>query len=455
MGQDELPLLLQIFREDVGGLSGRDVARHLGVTPAAVSQWERGHRGVRFATLRRLDELYGAQGALVDLTMALDARDGLAARDVWAQNFPGPSGPAWAWLRPRPGTHRIEARLRWAAFHLAIDEACDDRGLVATTPMSMENPAVWVYLREAGWVDFGRGEVPERLGLPCFDALERAEVAGGGHSAAGLVSPRLAERFARDERFAARLADFFGSRPELVEQVCTTGEAEDRVSDLTDGRHRPADAPDPFPAEGYRRLRVARRLTRQDVADLATGMRPDAPVTTRHLELLEAGGDPRPDRFRSRLDRIYRADGTTCTETVTIRTKAPVPTFDFPTHWIGPIWFRFVPTDDRPARLAIHHGENRKELLVRGPTIVTCRRPTEDAVPFTVTCPRGWTVEVGLGAWGPEARDVNFGWQGAAPPDPATAAALRADRPPIDPSFLGWFGRTPEDLAELLDGEGF
>jgi hypothetical protein len=442
--------MLRLWRERIGRMSGREAARHLAVTASALNQWERGRRrsrrGIDVATLRRLDECYGAGGALFDLAMALGTPTGLAPRHAWAHNFPGPSGPVWAWLRPSPGARRIDASLRWGAFGLTIAEGCDHRGVFVTTTVSLAHPTVWVRLGAPGWVDFGRGEVPAALGLPCISARNRAEIAGGGHSGTRLVDPRLIDRFARDPPFAARLLAFFGSRPDLVSQVFTASRGDDRMTDLTGASEDPAPSPLPFTAEEHCRLRRARWLSRTDVARLATEMLPHEPVRDHHIELLENGGHPRPRRLLSRLDRIYRADGATCVEPVAPRPSTPVPTFEFPRYWIGPVWFRFASTTGTSALVTLQRGRSHKELRVRAPITITCRRSTDTPLPFVVTCPRGWTVAAGLGQL-PGARDVNFGWLGS---EPTTG---QGGRRWIHEAFLEWFGRTPDELAALLDRE--
>ena len=96
---------------------------------------------------------------------------------------------------------------------------------------------------QPGWVDFGRGEIPPQLGVPMLDALARAQVAGGGHSPAGLVAPWIVDRFISDRHFAERVLGFFGSRPDLVRQVFSTTEGWNRVTRLVSPRADPTDPP--------------------------------------------------------------------------------------------------------------------------------------------------------------------------------------------------------------------
>ena len=216
--------------------------------------WENGRRRPGIDEVEALDHLYRAHGALVDLALALgtpaayhhDTPGHTTPRARVALTGPGSSPPT---CRPSRGRAALGGvRAHWA-------EACDDRGLIVTTPVSMPNPAVWVHLREPGWVDFGRGEIPPQLGVPMLDALARAQVAGGGHSPAGLVAPWIVDRFISDRHFAERVLGFFGSRPDLVRQVFSTTEGWNRVTRLVSPRADPTDPHDPFSGAAYRRLR--------------------------------------------------------------------------------------------------------------------------------------------------------------------------------------------------------
>ena len=155
---------------------------------------------------------------------------------------PGTGGPTTRRARAAPagrGCARRKAAAGstrcclWGVFAFDCSSECDDRGVIVTSPVSMPNPPAWVHLREPGWVDFGRGEVPVALGIPTFTALSAARLARGGHSPAGLVAPEVVERFTRDRAFARAVLRFFGTRPELVRDVFSTAEAPRSVVDLT------------------------------------------------------------------------------------------------------------------------------------------------------------------------------------------------------------------------------
>jgi transcriptional regulator with XRE-family HTH domain len=420
----------------------------MGRSPSALSQWETGRRrSGRLVTLRdlqALDVVYGAQGALVDIALSVGTPAGLPARTCWAHNPQGPSGPAWAWLRPRRGAGRVVARLLWGAFRLDLAEPCDDRGLFVTTPMSMPNPAVWVHLRESGWVDFGRGPVPSHLGIRTVDALVAADLGTGGHSAAGLVAPNVAARFEEDEEWAEEVLEFLGHRRDLVRSVFRAIPTREIGVDLSDSGDGTGPVPAGFSGAEYRALREARRLSQTEVARLVTRLMPEDPVSDDQVGLVERDRTPRSRFLRARLDQVYRADGHTCVERVNVMGVRSPFCAELPAFWIGPIWFTFRANTDAMADARIEWGQHHKRMRVRSSTTVTCRRPTTEPTPFVVCCPEGWTVEAGLGAR-PDARDVNWGW-------------FRIDddqlkRPPVNDVFLGWFGRTSEEFAQLWEGD--
>src|SRR5262249_3892513 len=150
---------------------------------------------------------------------------------------------------------------------------------------------------------------------------------------------------------------------------------------------------------------------------------------------LERGGRPRAGRLRPQLDTVYRADGVCAVERVTPVGGRPPLSFEFPTWWIGPVWFTFLSPDGRyPGYARIDCGRAAKQMYVGAGTTVTCRRATEDATPFVITCPSRWTVTGGIGAR-PDARDVNWAWYN--PDDRSTRGEA-----PVHELFLGLFGRT-------------
>jgi len=89
------------FTTDLAASPG-DVATELGVARSALSNWESDCHQSDAATVEKLDRLYGARGALVDLVAAVGTPVGLDPRRTWWHNYQPSVGPVWAWVRPLP-----------------------------------------------------------------------------------------------------------------------------------------------------------------------------------------------------------------------------------------------------------------------------------------------------------------------------------------------------------------
>lgn len=434
--------LLHTWRTQVAGCGQATVVAEIGVSAGLASMWETGARRISIDHLRRLDGLHSADGALVDLALALDTPQGLPPRTLWAHNPQGPSRPHWAWLRPRPGEGRVDALLLWGAFAFDCSAPCDDRGFFVTSPVSMPNPPVWVHLRAPGWVDFGQGRIPDELGVPAFEAVTAARLSTGGQSPVGLVDPSVVTRFRREPRFAEAVVDFFGLKAELIRQVFSAVEPKNYMADLTTDPPGPVAATRPFDGPALRALREARGLSQADAAQLASDMLPDHPVSEDQVRVLERGGNPRPRLLRSRLDTAYRGDGVTGVEDLDVAgTRSPYA-IEFPPFWIGPIWVALEGDDPAPGRVELAFGRHRKHVMARPGVTLTCRRSIPEKEPLVVSCPPGWRVDAGVGHR-PEARDVNWGWRDV------NDASTRGDAP-VHELFLGLFGRTRAEFERLL-----
>jgi len=433
--------LLRKWRTEVAKLTQLDATKAVFTTKSVISMWESAERGLTFDHLHALDRCYGAGGALADIALAMGTPSGVRSRRSWVHNPQNSSGPVWAWCRPEHGREYITVKVRWGAFTVDCSSACDHHGIFLTSPISMPNPPVWVDMAEPGWVDFGRGGIPEQLGIPTFDALSGLRVAAGGHSSAGLVARHLAERFATDKAFAQAVLVFFGEPHDVVLEVFSTADARRTVRDLTNGMS-PVNSHKPFTGQQWRQLRNCRCLSRPAAAKRATALTPDHRVTDDQIDELERGGNPRTEFLRSRLDRVYRADGYTCIEEVKSRRPKSPFRFDFPAYWIGPVWFTFASKHDVPALAQVRWGQSYKQLQVKGGTTVACRKPTEEPIPFEIICPRDWTVKAGMGMH-PAAWDVNWGWSNV------NDANTRGDDP-VHELFLGLFGRTKEEFEKFL-----
>lgn len=448
----DLGRLLGTWRRRVAGLTQTASAGRLDPPPAtgALSMWEHGRRRPSWRRLGELDAAYGAGGALVDIAAALDTPQGLPSRRVWTHNFSDEGGPVWAWLRPATAG-RLQAVLRWGAFGLDLRERCTARGLFVTVPTSMRNPAAWVILRAPGWVDFGRGRPPAALGIPIIEALDHATVTDGPHSAAGLVSRAVSERYRSDAAFATEVQRLFGARPDIVDRVFSTSTGWQQILDVGPAparRGRRAGAQTlpsaTFSGAQYTALRVARHMSLREVADAATALQPDIPVSDDHVRRLEGSGAPRLPRLRSRLDAIYRADGRTCTETITPRRDPTIGgrwVLEFPGYWVGPVWLQVDGPAGATADVVLEWEDSYLPLRVHPGRLLTCRRAHRAAPPARLSLPAEWTLSAaGVGAR-EHAVDINWGWYGL---------DAEADSTPVHERFLALFGRTLDELHEAI-----
>ena len=284
----------------------------------------------------------------------------------------------------------------------------------------------WVELPVSGWVDFGEGELPLGLGLRQIDAMPAAYVMGDGHSAAGLVAPHVVERFLADTAFADAVLRLFGKGPEVIRSIFSTRRGWDRVDDLTASvsQHLPPIAGRRLAYQEYLDLRMGRGLSRNDAATLAAELLPNdrdrryrlRKVTGENVRGVEEGRDSPHRYLRSRLDRVYRADGRTGNEAVHPEKLGDTFVFRFPKFWVGPVWFAIKATDDQPAVVRIDWHDNHKEFRIAGGVVVTCRQPGSDWYPFRLTCPPGWSITGGMG-WVDGAEDINLGWHRETDPE--------------------------------------
>jgi transcriptional regulator with XRE-family HTH domain len=447
-----LPFLLRTFRELAGFTHQAEVARRLSVAASSLCSWEQGSR-VPAEHLARLDGLYGAGHALIDLSAALGTPGPIEQRRVWSHNFPSGHGPVWLWLRPRPGTGSIRARIRWAAFVHDGDELCDDQGIFYVSHLSMPNPALWVELAEPGWVDFGRGILPPALGRRSIDALAVASIAGDGHSAAGLVAPAVTQRFIDDPDFADGVLAFFGTRRDLISHIFSTTQGWDDIDVLVGPKPPdidPASCFEPFTGDHFRRLREARRLSQTDAARQASALAPELDaVTNEQVRNIENDRVSRAAYLRSRLDRIYRSDGRTGIEEVPGHRHGSDIEFVFPRYWVGPVWFTVSgPAGLDTANVRLKIGQQVKRMQIGNGTTITCRKPTEEPRTFTLSCLDPWQVRGGMGAH-PEAHDANLGWRLIEQPTPT------GPRRTVNKLLLDWFLRTEDEWNEFLERAEF
>lgn len=421
----QLPWLLRSWRDRVAGVDRAQAAALVNRESGTIWAWESDNdrRCPKLGLIQRLDQGYGADGALAELALAIDTpASPLPPRRSWAHNFPGPSGPVWAWLRPSPGGNRIQATVTWGLLVATIDDPCDQMGLFVTAPVSVSNPAVQVVLECPGSVDFGTGEIPEALGPPVIDGIVRLGLIQDRAYAHEFVR-RLVTAGKRLQRPIPGGLRGFGKVVVVAHRrIAASRNGPSEREDLT-AREPPVALAGQgcFSGGQFAALREARAMSgkaRRIAAERASELEPPTWFTVEQLRGLEEERQPRGvDYPRARLDTIYRADGFTCSERVDPVVERNSATANaairysvvFPEFWVGPVWITFEADDGAIGDVELNWPPWRKPLTLRSGTTVSTRRAVSTSEPLRVDVPRTWSIEAGMGMH-PGAIDVSDGW---------------------------------------------
>jgi transcriptional regulator with XRE-family HTH domain len=458
---DGVAPLLRAWRTEVVKMTLVDVERRTNETTkrrskSTIAAWESGRNEVDAEGLRQLDDCYEAKGALVDLARAIRTPHALPPRLEWAHNFPpadsGPrraGGPVWVWLRPGPGSdNRVKAALWWGVLGVKLDETCGPDGLLLSCPVSTEHPAAFVRMSNAaGWVDFGRGVIPDALGLPVEPVLPKLHFFGVRQAAVSTFSDAL-HSILGSSRIFERLSRFAGTRSDVIGKAVAQFAAEPEAMNLTEtGKwHKGLDLAVSFEAPEFRRLREARGLSQYDVALTVSALLPDSPVSDDQIRRFEQGRRVQVERLRSRLDMVLGADGRTCWEPVEPEELDDGQSrITFPEYWVGPVTLRvFKKTrfGEPVQRITIRWGPWETDVLLGSDTAMTLRRCTTEESPVHVIYPAGWGVGAGVG-YDSSAFDINIGWH------PTDLAARRHLFERLKPVYLRLFEKTPEEFETL------
>jgi hypothetical protein len=432
------------------------------VSEQAVRSWERppqvvsdtlgrhpkgGEREPRHAdaVLNALDDIYKTRGALTELARSLATPSALPAQRDWWHNYTRRLNPIWGWIRPEDG-NQVDVEVEWGPVRFRFTRSCNPWGVILTCPACTHNPPIRLsFYKGKGWVDFGIGVVPSRLGRP--PSASRVGRRPKGLSPgeipvvqtlklirpAGIVrlftlnqgqKSQVLEQWVRTQPGVRTALDFF-IRHDPKEPADHRG--------FTDLRSEPTfSLPSDalyFSSDQWIALRKARRMSRNAVVAKVLSLdQPKGIDSASKGELakweddllrrgIEAGRRPALPHIGARLDTIYDAGGVTFREKVHSRPAPPHPPFTpmllsnavpltrtyeviFPQFWIGPVWVHFSNASRQgDAFVEMHWAPWARALRVKPGTTVWTRRSLPDTNSLLVRVQAGWTVTAGMGRY--------------------------------------------------------
>ena len=434
------------------GISSKELAERLGKTRPWVSMMESGTRGARtdpaasgiLGIAKALDLTSLQAVAMVDMVEAVPTTRMIAPRKSWSHNFTGPPSPGWIWIRLQESVaassrHEVVGSAWWGEpLQGSFSVECAPRGLLIRLATTVPNPPLEVTLNAVGWVDFGRGDVPEevligcgltgvdgrqllRLARPLDPQLNDRDLGVGGRTLR-VAQDAVRHIGLRWQIFAPHLGLL---RPRVLPHALdgTTLASSSSIPPLMEdppqqAPHRPGDVGASqhvwFTGEEMRDLREARGLTRKQVAAVATFYLGET-ITPKDIERVEETGRIRPPELLALLDRLYRLDGRLGVQT-TYQSKHGEHRHGkhlvhFPTFYVGPVWIQATDPINPTATAVVELVWTpwRRRQHVQSGVLMTTRKAYRGDQPLDVHAPERWEVRCGVGV-APTATDINHGW---------------------------------------------
>lgn len=434
-------MVLRAWREHAG-MSRARLAEAIPASAASVSMWESGTRGARNSPAADYVRVLGLgeyeSMALVDMCFAAGSVTMTVPRTRWAHNFQAPPTPVWAWLRPSAvgadGVTNLTVANWWGeALQGSVTISCGPGGVLLQYPTAVTNPPLEATLSAPGWADFGRGVilagVAAGVGATLIDArriiasstpldppLDADEQRETRRSGAFKSARRLVARLDVSWRvFAPHLGmikprhDTYSLDGSSFQPTTWPGTVVTREDGTVERQALLSGAQ-------LRAVREGRGLSREEVTRQVSSVLPGHVLSTHALEMLEKTGKlPDADGVIAALDHVYQCDGRLGIDRVfDSRSAHPLPgkpyTVTFPVFYTGPVWVQATGRDGNDVgTVDLTWGPWRRRQRVRSGMLLTTRKSWPDAVPLTVTVPRGWLVSAGIGA-APTAADISHGW---------------------------------------------
>lgn len=409
-----IPWLVHQWRTKVARMTGQRAAEHLGVSRAALSQWETGGRRIPFERLRQLDEIYSACGILLDMARGVAAMRALPPRCTWDFNPSPAASNTWAWILSG-GPHPISGIASQGFFYVPLTQAGSGTGTLLFLDESLPNPPVRIALDTPGWVTFGQGRPPEDLGVNFVAVRTDADWGLLDHPLMRRTFALFATKSGRAELLS--LAARAGT-PVTEILNAYTGVQVDPVNHGVPAMRQapPCERERRLTIQDVRRLRRELNLTHRALADCVNTVLPARPVTEDHIARFEAGRTVRDDQLLlpARIDTALGLDGSLVLTAVEVQKNISSGTTDlrvlFPDFWVGPVWVQFVQPGPGPAVYELEWPPYSTRLRTYQGDIAHFRRSVVGQRPLRIRGPRGARVAAGIG-FHCEARDINhLGW---------------------------------------------
>lgn len=380
--------ILRWWRNDVLGLSQQQAADRLSVQPSALSNWEHDARAISI-DIHELDRALGADGVLAGLLWSFGSVEGLDPALNWTHVFAGDSTPVWLWLRAPTTSIKIVAE--WGVARLEPEVDLSPNGLFVFLAASVSESPVIVTLSEPGWVDFGRGTLPEAIPgaevLSGVDLLRRSSASGAfmdlfiSNLAGKLSGPRSRELVTLATLGPKAVASFLSGLSRSPEAKATGSWTP--VPETVDELDRPR----------FARLRRARGLSLADTIDLLV-KEADISISKETLRRFETDvGHPHVRHLPAALDEVLGGAGHLGLSR--IRSDRGNGSISFPPFWHGPVWLELDgPSRERTVRL--RWGDWYRQVRIVTPTLLafTCTTP-EAPIRITVDTDVSWSGGLG------------------------------------------------------------
>lgn len=391
--------VLRWWRSDVLGLTQQEAAERLNVRPSAVSNWERGDRAISI-DLAELDEVLKGEQVLEGLLWSYSTPEGLEPGHRWTKVFPGASRPVWMWLRSE--SSRVAVIGEWGIARLEAELELGPNGLFLTVGASIPDSPVVVLMSDAGWADFGYGELPPEIpGAQIIPAVSMFERSSADGSFMKLFSSNIASKLSAGSADVLDLADL---APGAVVSYLQIHEQRSAASAAPSGLPE-AEGLDAIERARFARLRAARGLSLSALVEQVR-KRTALDVSRDTLRRFESDvGRPHDPELPVALDFTLGAGG----RLAVLETQAGSGEGGafFPSYWRGPFWLELE--DSRGAgHVTLRRGSWQRELSFDGPTLVSAHW-FDPAVPFRIFAESTtrWSVGVGRRA-GAEPIDQNW-----------------------------------------------